>query len=58
MDYTAVRRLGSKIANRMAKQNVLEGAKSLQNLLRKRGVPLQTSGNTEALLGMPDRGYF
>ncbi|MFV1642661.1 AAA family ATPase [Phaeobacter sp. JH20_41] len=48
-DYTAVRRLGGKIAKRMAEQNDAEGAKALQNLLRKRGVPLQASGYAEAL---------
>ena len=48
-DYTAVRRLGGRIAKRMAEQDDLEGAKALQNLLRKRGVPLQASGHAEAL---------
>lgn len=48
-DYTAVRRLGSQIAKRMAEQNDVEGAKALQNLLRKRGMPLQASGYAEAL---------
>lgn len=48
-DYTSVRRLGGKIAKRMAEQNDTEGAKALQNLLRKRGVPLQASGYAEAL---------
>lgn len=48
-DYTAVRRLGGQIAKRMAEQNDVEGAKALQNLLRKRGVPLQASGYAEAL---------
>lgn len=48
-DYTAMRRLGGQIAKRMAEQNDLEGAKALQNVLRKRGVPLQASGYAEAL---------
>ena len=48
-DYTAVRRLGSRIAKQMAEQHDLEGAKALQNLLRKRGVPLQASGHAETL---------
>lgn len=48
-DYTAVRRFGGQIAKRMAEQNDREGAKVLQNLLRKRGVPLQVSGYAEAL---------
>lgn len=48
-DYTAVRRIGGQIAKRLAEQNDLEGAKALQSLLRKRGVPLQVSGYAEAL---------
>jgi hypothetical protein len=48
-DYTAVRRIGGQIAKRLAEQNDLEGAKALQGLLRKRGVPLQASGYAEAL---------
>lgn len=48
-DYTAVRRIGGQIAMRLAEQGDLEGAKALQNLLRKRGVPLQASGYAEAL---------
>jgi hypothetical protein len=48
-DYTGVRRIGGHIAKRMAEQNDLEGAKALQSLLRKRGVPLQASGYAEAL---------
>ena len=48
-DYTSVRRLGGQIAKRMAEQKDIEGAKSLQNLLRKRGVPLQASGYAETL---------
>ena len=48
-DYTAVRRLGGRIAKQMAEQHDLEGAKALQNLLRKRGVPLQASGYAETL---------
>lgn len=48
-DYTGVRRIGGQIAKRLAEQNDLEGAKVLQSLLRKRGVPLQASGYAEAL---------
>ncbi len=48
-DYTAVRRIGGQITKRLAEQNDLEGAKVLQALLRKRGVPLQASGYAEAL---------
>lgn len=48
-DYTAVRRIGGQIAKGLAEQSDLEGAKALQALLRKRGVPLQASGYAEAL---------
>ena len=48
-DYTGVRRLGGEIAKRMAEQNDVEGARALQNLIRKRGVPLQASGYAETL---------
>lgn len=48
-DYTAVRRLGGKIAKALSEQNDTEGAKALQSLLRRRGVPLQASGYAEAL---------
>jgi MoxR-like ATPase len=48
-NYTSVRRIGGQIAKRLAEQNDVEGAKALQSLLRKRGVPLQTSGYAEAL---------
>ena len=48
-DYTGVRRIGSHIARRLAEQDDLEGAKALQSLLRKRGVPLQASGFAETL---------
>ncbi|WP_367194475.1 AAA family ATPase [Amorphus sp. 3PC139-8] len=48
-DYTGVRRIGGQIAKRLAEQNDLEGAKAIQGMLRKRGVPLQASGYAEAL---------
>lgn len=48
-DYTGVRRLGGQIAKRLAEQDDPEGAKVLQSLLRRRGVPLQASGYAEAL---------
>jgi hypothetical protein len=48
-DYTGVRRIGGSIAKLLAEQKDLEGAKALQSLLRKRGVPLQASGYAEAL---------
>ena len=48
-DYTGVRRAGNAIARQLASQNDQEGAKAIQSLLRKRGVPLQASGYAEAL---------
>lgn len=48
-DYTGVRRAGNAIAKRMAEEKDIEGAKVIQSLLRKRGVPLQASGYAEAL---------
>ncbi len=48
-DYTAVRRLGKDIARQLASQGDQEGAKWIQSILRKRGVPLQASGYAEAL---------
>jgi SpoVK/Ycf46/Vps4 family AAA+-type ATPase len=48
-DYTGVRRIGGQIAKKLAEQNDVEGAKALQGILRKRGVPLQASGYAESL---------
>ena len=48
-DYTTVRRLGRDIARQLASQGDQEGAKWIQSILRKRGVPLQASGYAEAL---------
>jgi hypothetical protein len=48
-DYTGVRRAGNAIAKKLVEQNDLEGAKAMQVLLRKRGVPLQASGYAEPL---------
>ncbi|EXL07916.1 AAA family ATPase [Aquamicrobium defluvii] len=48
-DYTRVRRVGSQLAKRFAEENDFDAAKAIQALLRKRGVPLQTSGYAEAL---------
>lgn len=48
-DYTKVRRLGGAFARSLAEEGDLESAKSIQALLRRRGVPLQASGFTEAL---------
>ena len=48
-DYTQVRRVGNQLAKKLAEANDMEGAKAIQGLLRKRGVPLQASGYAEAL---------
>ena len=48
-DYTAVRRAGNVIARHLVSQNDQDGAKAIQSILRKRGVPLQASGYAEAL---------
>jgi hypothetical protein len=48
-DYTRVRRIGSQLAKRLAEEKDLDGAKAIQSLLRRRGVPLQVSGYAEAL---------
>ena len=48
-DYTAVRRAGNVIARHLASRNDQDGAKTIQSILRKRGVPLQASGYAEAL---------
>lgn len=48
-DYTAVRRIGNRLAREIAEQGQPDVARALQALLRKRGVPLQTSGYAESL---------
>lgn len=48
-DYTAVRRIGGRLARDLAAANDGDAAKALQTLLRKRGVPLQASGYVEAI---------
>jgi len=48
-DYTSLRRTGNAISKQLALQNDHEGAKVIQAILRKRGVPLQSSGYAEAL---------
>lgn len=47
-DYTAVRRTGNRIVKLLAEEDP-EGAKVIQTLLRKKGIPLQASGYSEAL---------
>ena len=56
-DYTAVRRTGNVIARHLASQNDQDGAKAIQSILRKRGVPLQVSGYAEALPAMERHVY-
>lgn len=48
-DYTGVRRAGNHLAKRFLDTGDPEAAKSIQSLLRKRGVPLQASGYAEPL---------
>lgn len=48
-DYTAVRRIGGMLARKLAEGEDAEAAKTLQGLLRKKGVPLQASGYAEAI---------
>ncbi|WP_312414332.1 AAA family ATPase [Shinella sp.] len=47
-DYTRVRRIGTEMAQALAK-NEPEMAKALKSLLRRKGVPLQASGYVENL---------
>ncbi|MBP0496500.1 AAA family ATPase [Pararoseomonas indoligenes] len=48
-DYTRVRRVGGVLARMSAEARDDEGARAIQAVLRKRGVPLQASGFAEAL---------
>lgn len=48
-DYTRVRRIGGEIARLLSESGEAEMAKRIRSLMRKRGVPLQASGFTEAL---------
>jgi MoxR-like ATPase len=48
-DYTRLRRVGNNVAKSLAASNDLEGAKAIQAVLRKKGVPLQASGYAESL---------
>jgi len=48
-DYTRLKRLGNAFAKTLAADGDTAGAKALQSMLRKRGVPLQTSGYAESL---------
>jgi MoxR-like ATPase len=48
-DYTAVRRIGNRLARGFAEAGDQESARSIQSILRKRGVPLQASGYSESL---------
>ncbi|MFC4593689.1 AAA family ATPase [Sphingobium tyrosinilyticum] len=48
-DYTTVRRIGGRLARDLAAGKEGDAAKSLEAMLRKRGVPLQASGYVEAI---------
>lgn len=48
-DYTRVRRIGGEIARLLSEAGETEMAKRIRSLMRKRGVPLQASGFSEAL---------
>lgn len=48
-DYSRLRRLGRQLALGLAEAKDLEGARAVQAVLRRKGVPLQTSGYAEAL---------
>jgi len=48
-DYTYVRRIGNQLVKQFLDQKDVDGAKAIQSLLRKRGVPLQASGYAESL---------
>jgi len=48
-DYTAVRRIGNRLARQFAEDGQADAARTIQAILRKRGVPLQASGYAETL---------
>ena len=48
-DYTRLRRVGNRVARSLAAEGDTAGAKALQAMLRRRGVPLQASGYAESL---------
>lgn len=48
-DYTVVRRIGNRLARQLAEAGEVDAARSMQAMLRKRGVPLQASGYAESL---------
>jgi SpoVK/Ycf46/Vps4 family AAA+-type ATPase len=48
-NYTGVRRIGNLLAKQLLEERDIEGAKAVQALMKKRGVPLQASGYAEAL---------
>jgi SpoVK/Ycf46/Vps4 family AAA+-type ATPase len=48
-DYARIRRLGGELAQRCLEQGDEEAAKRLQSFIRRRGVPLQTSGIQQAV---------
>jgi hypothetical protein len=48
-DYTRLRRVGGELARLLSESGEAEMAKRIRSLIRKRGMPLQASGITEAL---------
>lgn len=48
-DYTAVRRIGNRLARQFAEHGEPDVARAVQAILRKRGVPLQAAGYSESL---------
>lgn len=48
-NYTAVRRIGNMLAKQLLEERDIEGAKAIQALMKRKGVPLQASGYAEAL---------
>ena len=51
-DYTAIRRASNVISRHLVFQNDQDGAKAIQSILRKRGVPLQASGYAQDINNM------
>ena len=48
-DYTQVRRTANNLTKRLIEAKDSEGAKAIQSIVRKKGVPLQAAGYAEAL---------
>ena len=48
-DYTQVRRTANALSKRLLDAKDVDGAKAIQAVVRKKGVPLQASGHVETL---------